>query len=101
MSGSASVTIPITSVVSIVNPGARNLCQGQSSDVEISFAPDDNGPWQLYYSEQPLVTGVPSGSPVTRNVTVTDAMFNASGNYEIHVTPDQSVMIKIENVISG
>lgn len=101
ISGSASVTIPITSVVSIVNPGARNLCQGQSSVVEISFAPDDNGPWQLYYSEQPLVTGVPSGSPVTRNVTVTDAMFNASGNYEIHVTPDQSVRIKIENVISG
>ncbi|HHU00609.1 MAG TPA: PKD domain-containing protein, partial [Bacteroidales bacterium] len=101
VSGSASVTIPITSVVSIVNPGARNLCQGQSSVVEISFAPDDNGPWQLYYSEQPLVTGVPSGSPVTRNVTVTDAMFNASGNYEIHVTPDQSVRIKIENVISG
>jgi PKD repeat protein len=101
VSGSASVTIPITSVVSIVNPGARNLCQGQSSVVEISFAPDDNGPWQLYYSEQPLVTGVPSGSPVTRNVTVTDAMFNASGNYEIHVTPDQSVRVKIENVISG
>ena len=35
---------------------------------------------------------------MTRNVTVTDAMFNASGNYEIHVTPDQSVRIKIENV---
>lgn len=99
--GEATVTVPVVSTVEFVGDASRDICAGASETLEVAFDPASNGPWQLTYSAQPLVGGLPSGTPVVRTVTVDAAMFNAEGNYEISVTPAQTVRYRLEGVVSG
>ena len=100
-SGTATVTVPVVSMVEFVGDASRDICAGAYEILEVAFDPASNGPWQLTYSAQPLVGGLPSGTPVVRTVTVDAAMFNAAGNYEISVAPAQTVRYRLEGVVSG
>src|SRR5690554_2151375 len=98
--GEATVTVPVVSTVEFVGDASRDICAGESEILEVAFDPASNGPWQLTYSAQPLVGGLPSGTPLVRTLTVDAAMFNA-GNYEISVAPAQTMRYRLESVVSG
>ncbi|MCA1744248.1 MAG: PKD domain-containing protein [Bacteroidales bacterium] len=100
-SGTAIVTVPVVSTVEFVGPASRDICAGKPEILEVAFDPTTNGPWQLTYSMQPLVGGLPSGTPVVRTVAVDAAMFNTEDHYEIQVRPTQTVRYRLESVISG
>src|SRR5690554_4059952 len=100
-SGTATVTVPGVSTVEFVGDASRDICAGESEILEVVFDPASNGPWQLTYSAQPLVGGLPSGTPLVRTVTVDAAMFNVAGNYEISVAPAQTLRYRLESVVSG
>src|SRR5690554_4155279 len=100
-SGTATVTVPVVSTVEFVGDASRDICAGESEILEVAFDPASNGPWQLTYSAQPLVGGLPSGTPLVRTVAVDAELFNAAGNYEISVAPAQTVRYRLESVVSG
>ena len=101
VTGTAKVTVPVVSTVSFEGEKSRSFCAGNTESLSVKFAPVDNGPWQLTYSEQEVVNGVPVGSLVMKTVTVTDAMLDINDLYSFDVTPLTTTRYRLESVVSG